>query len=375
MQETRSSSDRDPQGRPPTVRKAREPVRIVTRRLGALEFRSYLTIGDLQFLEETGRDAAAVPDRDYAIRILHRFTLAPSLDLEDFDKLSERVLQRVVRLYLASAYPDVDDVTGSAVYTTFRDTLSSEVEDSLKRLNKSIAPAVKSIQDMTKGLGVSLQELSPAISRIQDYQSVWQNLLESRSLLIPRSRPYKILLDAMAGTTLPSALTAASTLPPLTIQPAPPQLLEPRYVGDNECDPEECDTENDDGQWLKVDRQVGRARERLADANAEEDFQSVGHLCREILISLAEAVYVRERHPPLDGIEPSATDAKRRLQAYIAVELAGSSRKEARKSVRASVDFAVSLQHDRNATENEAALCLVTTEAVVDASRLVAEIT
>jgi hypothetical protein len=43
----------------------------------------------------------------------------------------------------------------------------------------------------------------------------------------------------------------------------------------------------------------------------------------EALISVAQAVYVAERHPTLDGVAASNTDAKRMLEALIAVEFAG----------------------------------------------------
>ena len=51
--------------------------------------------------------------------------------------------------------------------------------------------------------------------------------------------------------------------------------------------------------WAKVDRTVGEIRRRLAEADTEEKFQAVGLLCREALISLAEAVYVPSKHPSL----------------------------------------------------------------------------
>jgi len=52
--------------------------------------------------------------------------------------------------------------------------------------------------------------------------------------------------------------------------------------------------------WPKVDRPMGEARERLREASNEEQFQAVGLLCREALITLAQAVYAAERHPALD---------------------------------------------------------------------------
>jgi hypothetical protein len=65
--------------------------------------------------------------------------------------------------------------------------------------------------------------------------------------------------------------------------------------------------------WPRVDRQMGELRLRLREASNEEQFQSVGHLCREVLISAAQALYDPNRHPPVDGVSPSPTDAKRML--------------------------------------------------------------
>jgi hypothetical protein len=124
--------------------------------------------------------------------------------------------------------------------------------------------------------------------------------------------------------------------------------------------------------WQRVDRAVGEARDRLASARNEEQFQAVGLLCREILISLAQAVYMPARHPPLDGTEPSSTDAKRMLEAYIAVELAGSANQEARRHTRSALDLANALQHRRAATFREAAMCVEATTTIINVIAIVA---
>lgn len=123
--------------------------------------------------------------------------------------------------------------------------------------------------------------------------------------------------------------------------------------------------------WPKVDRQVGEVRRRLAEAAAEEQFQAVGLLCREVLISLGQAVYDPELHPSLDGVEPSKTDAKKQLGNYIRVALGGSSHEVARKHARAAVDLAVELQHRRTADFRQAALCVEATGSVVNVIAIV----
>jgi hypothetical protein len=110
--------------------------------------------------------------------------------------------------------------------------------------------------------------------------------------------------------------------------------------------------------WARVDRTVGEFRERLAAATNPEQFLAVGLLCREALISLGGEVYVPSRHPPLNGVTPSPTDAKRMLEAYIAVELRGGANDEARSHARSALNLAVNLQHRRTAGFRDAAMCV-----------------
>src|SRR6267142_678143 len=118
--------------------------------------------------------------------------------------------------------------------------------------------------------------------------------------------------------------------------------------------------------WAKVDGMLSEIRLRLEQAKTEEQFQAVGLLCRETLISLAQLVHDPVRHPSLDGVTPSDTDAKRRLEAYLAVELGGSSHEAARKHARAALDLANDLQHRRTAAFRQAALCAEATTSVVN---------
>jgi hypothetical protein len=118
--------------------------------------------------------------------------------------------------------------------------------------------------------------------------------------------------------------------------------------------------------WTKVDRTVSEIRQRLEKASNEEQFQAVGLLCREALISLAQTVFDPNRHPVLDGVAVSPTDGKRILEAYLAVELAGGENKIARQHAKAALDLANELQHKRTAVFRQAALCSEATAAVVN---------
>lgn len=117
--------------------------------------------------------------------------------------------------------------------------------------------------------------------------------------------------------------------------------------------------------WARVDRTVGRARRDLAEARNEEEFQAVGMLCREALISLAQAVYSAEKHPVTE-VSLSPTDFKRMIEAFIAVELAGGSSEDLRRHARAAFDLANNLQHRRTADFRPAAMCMEATASIIN---------
>lgn len=92
----------------------------------------------------------------------------------------------------------------------------------------------------------------------------------------------------------------------------------------------------------------------------------MGLLCRETLVSLAQAGYDTERHPPPDGKSPKRADAGRMLDAYMAAELAGGPNEEARRHAKAALSLALALQHRRTADFRDAAMCAEATTSVVN---------
>lgn len=118
--------------------------------------------------------------------------------------------------------------------------------------------------------------------------------------------------------------------------------------------------------WEKVDRQLQEMKLRLDTADTEEQWQAVGLLCREVLISVAQEVYDAARHPQIDDIKPSDTDAKRMLEAIFAAELKGSTNDQARAHAKAAVNLALALQHKRTPDFRTAALCAEGTWSVVN---------
>lgn len=118
--------------------------------------------------------------------------------------------------------------------------------------------------------------------------------------------------------------------------------------------------------WERIRRGVIEINKREKQAENEEQFQAVGMLCRELIISLAQAVYNPELHPALDGVEISKTDAKRMLESYIAVTLAGAGNEDLRSYAKTTNKLANTLTHKRTATKKEMMLCTSATLALVN---------
>lgn len=118
--------------------------------------------------------------------------------------------------------------------------------------------------------------------------------------------------------------------------------------------------------WQKVDRQLQEVKAALDKAKTEEHYQTIGLLCREALITVAQELYHLELHGSPDDKVPSKTDAKRMLEALFAYELKGGVNQEARSHARAAVDLALALQHKRTADFKMAALCAEAAATVVN---------
>lgn len=124
--------------------------------------------------------------------------------------------------------------------------------------------------------------------------------------------------------------------------------------------------------WDLVDRGLSKARAALLNGKHEEDFQTVGLLCRETLVSLGQAVYDPNIHPSFDGVDISETDFKRQIEAYIACILKGSKHENLRKFVKSSFQVSNDIQHRRTANYTLAALCFEATSASVNTIRILA---
>lgn len=118
--------------------------------------------------------------------------------------------------------------------------------------------------------------------------------------------------------------------------------------------------------WERVDVSIGEIRSKLFSSILEEDYQTIGLSCREVIISVAQLLFDPDHHKTIDGVKPSSTDAKRMLEAYIDSEFSGASYKLLRKCVKASYDLVNELQHKRTADFTSAAFTFEATISTVN---------
>lgn len=212
----------------------------------------------------------------------------------------------------------------------------------------------------------TMVSVSTGGQRIQDanvgYQQAYVNVdLELRKLSIKNPNPYSNLWEwygRWSSGDLPTYQSRRQFLAEMFS--ALLDELRNRVAGKQPSIPQEPTG------WPRVDRTIGEIRNSLAKAKNEEQYQAIGLLCREAIISLAQSVYDPSIHRNLDGTQPSETDAKRMLENYISSTLGGSSNEAARKHAKAAFDLANDLQHKRTANFRQAALCTEATASIVN---------
>jgi hypothetical protein len=118
--------------------------------------------------------------------------------------------------------------------------------------------------------------------------------------------------------------------------------------------------------WDRVDRTLETANKQLSESRHEEDYQTIGLLCREIIISLGQAVYDPAVHKSSDKVLLSKTDGGRMIEAFLEIAAAGSSKEDIRRHARAALQLTNNLQHKRTADFRAAALCLEATSSVAN---------
>lgn len=122
------------------------------------------------------------------------------------------------------------------------------------------------------------------------------------------------------------------------------------------------------GGWERIQRTITKIKRDSSSARNEEDFQAIGLLCRDVIISLAQAVYDPFVHGETDesGKSIGNTDAVRMIGNYVSVRLNGSHNKELRAYAKATNDMANRLTHKRSATKIDMLLTVSSTIALIN---------
>lgn len=258
--------------------------------------------------------------------------------LPDFDR--KRLVEAVATVETSLA-PGEDIIVKRS--TDRKCSASAEILSDLiihRAMMKSVATGgarIQEVDDYYKAREFRLKSsISPELSYDNPYPSLW-DWYSHWSQELPHYSQRRQAVDRLFGRVI----EAIARRPKITV----PQ--------------------RDETGWERVDRALSKARQMLERATAEEDFQAIGLLCREVTISLAQAVYDPVGHPSVDGIVIGPADANRMLDAFFAVEFHGSSEKEVRAHARASLALSLNLQHRRTATRTLAALCLEATSSTV----------
>jgi len=124
--------------------------------------------------------------------------------------------------------------------------------------------------------------------------------------------------------------------------------------------------------WERVDRDLAQARALFNSASAEQDYQAIGLLCREIIVSLGQAVDDSSIDETQCGVTPSTTDTNRLIDAFGIHALSEPSNEEIRAHARASLALALSLQHQGTTSRQLAALCLEATSSTTAVISIIA---
>lgn len=120
--------------------------------------------------------------------------------------------------------------------------------------------------------------------------------------------------------------------------------------------------------WDRINRTVVKIKQDSVTARIEEDYQQIGLLCREVIISLSQAVYQPEVHGAIDeeGKMIGKTDANRMISNYLTYKLAGSSNQELRTYAKNTNKLANMLTHKRDASRKDMLMAVSATIALIN---------
>lgn len=120
--------------------------------------------------------------------------------------------------------------------------------------------------------------------------------------------------------------------------------------------------------WEKINRTIIKIKKNSSISKDEEDFQQIGLLCREAIITLAQTVFIPNLHGnnDEDGKKIGKTDAVRMLNNYISYYFSGESNEEIRSYIKTTNKLANLLTHRRNATKKDMLFAVSATISLIN---------
>ena len=99
--------------------------------------------------------------------------------------------------------------------------------------------------------------------------------------------------------------------------------------------------------WAAIDRDIKLMNAVYQSSTNAIEFKAVGNMLRDIMIKVAQQVYIDEHHHPIEfaGKEVSTTDFKRMLDGYFEFKYPGESNKEYRNFTKKAMELAHKLTH------------------------------
>lgn len=233
-----------------------------------------------------------------------------------------------------------EDINESSVNNELRQNI-----DTLKSIMVSVATGgerIQNVDDRYKKLHISIKSECDklGIPYNNKYESLWDWYGKWRSDF-PSYQERRMFLTELFATTF-------------------------TYLDGNADKGAEVLVQLDD--WGRIKRTVNKIRFDSNSAQNEEDFQAVGLLCRDVIISLAQAVYNPFIHGDKDeeGTLIGPSDAVRMIGNYFIIQLKGKSNKELRDYAKATNAIANQLTHKRTATRKDMQLTMSSTIALIN---------
>lgn len=119
-------------------------------------------------------------------------------------------------------------------------------------------------------------------------------------------------------------------------------------------------------KWSSVNEYLDEAYKNLTQDSNTATLKNSVHACREAIVCLANEVYTEEKHGAFKRMPSSYSNALTKLEFATGTLLSGGSQKEARSTVKTTIQHANKFAHAEIVEFSQAANCYSITKAIVE---------